>query len=401
MLCPKTPAYEASSLKHRRSGNSGSKFRTMARSLMKSEMLALPFKFVGLRSVCPRFYISGNPCHQCDQRCKISSKTIATRPISYYNPAHIPGKSKQMKVSAGYRLAVVLLVLATTLYATSEGNSWNKVRYNGGTLQTKVDPKDWNNHLTVTSDTITLKLKDGQQVEIPTKSVTGLSYGQEAHRRVGTMIALGILVSPVALFGLMHKTRLHFIGIEYTMPDSKKAGLLLQGDKDNYRAILTALEGSTGAALSVSEKDREYVPGMPNVQTAHNDADAAKPGSAKGSSEKESSQQANSGKVRGKELGNDAPQIKPKPDAAESTSTTATTSTTPSAGTATIAVKSSPDNAEVSVDGNFMGNTPASLKLGAGKHTVKVSLAGYKDWSRDVTVSAGSEMNLSASLEKQ
>src|SRR6185437_12145494 len=222
--------------------------------------------------------------------------------------------SKQMKVSAGYRLAVVLLVLATTLYATSEGNSWNKVRYNGGTLQTKVDPKDWNNHLTVTSDTITLKLKDGQQVEIPTKSVTGLSYGQEAHRRVGTMIALGILVSPVALFGLMHKTRLHYIGVEYSTADSKKAGLLFQGDKDNYRAILTALEGSTGAPLSVSEKDREYVPGMPNVQTAHNDADAARPGSAKGSSEKASSakpasakpdseqgssQQANSGTVRG------------------------------------------------------------------------------------------------------
>jgi len=116
-------------------------------------------------------------------------------------------------------------------------------RFSRDGVETKVDPKDWNNHLTVTSDTITLKLKDGQQVEIPARSVTGLSYGQEAHRRVGTMIALGILVSPVALFGLMHKTRLHFIGIEYTTPDSKKAGLLLQGDKDNYRAILTALEG--------------------------------------------------------------------------------------------------------------------------------------------------------------
>jgi len=146
------------------------------------------------------------------------------------------------------------------------------------------------------------------------------------------------------------------------------------------------------------------------VQTAHNDADAAKPGSAKGSSEKASSakpasakpdseqgssQQANSGTVRGKELGNDAPQINAKPDAAETTATTA------SAATATLAVKSSPDNAEVSVDGNFMGNTPASLKLGAGKHTVKVSLAGYKDWTRDVTVSAGSEMNLNAMMEKQ
>lgn len=299
-----------------------------------------------------------------------------------------------MKASAGYRLAVVLLALSTTLYASSEGNSWNKIRYNGGTLQTKVDPKDWNNHLTVTSDTITLKLKDGQQVEIPARSVTGLSYGQEAHRRVGTMIALGILVSPVALFGLMHKTRLHFIGIEYTTADSKKAGLLLQGDKDNYRAILTALEGASGAPLSVSDKDREYVPGLPNVNVQSAREAPAKPGkpdSDKGSSEKASftqespakagSAQEPSAKERAQQLGHDAPQVNPA--ASEQAATTA------SAGTATLAVKSSPDNAEVSVDGNFMGNTPASLKLGAGKHTVKVSLAGYKDWSRDVTVSAG------------
>ena len=219
----------------------------------------------------------------------------------------------------------MLLALSTTLYATSEGNSWGKVRYNGGTLQTKVDPKDWDNHLTVTSDLITLKLKDGQQVEIPTKSVTGLSYGQEAHRRVGTMIALGILVSPVALFGLMHKTRLHYIGVEYSTADGKKAGLLLQGDKNNYRVILTALEGSTGAPLSVSEKDREYVPGLPNVNVQiARDADAAKPkpDSAKASSEKGSPDDA---------------QVK-------------TVAATGNATSATIAVKSSPDNAEVSVD---------------------------------------------------
>lgn len=290
-----------------------------------------------------------------------------------------------MKASAGYRIAVVLLALTTAVYAMSEGNSWDKVRYNGGTLQTKVDPKDWSNHLTVTSDSITLKLKDGQQVEIPAKSVTGLSYGQEAHRRVGTMIALGILVSPVALFGLMHKTRLHFIGIEYKTSDGKKAGLLLQGHKDNYRAILTALEGSTGAPLSVSEKDREYVPGMPNVQSVREEDKAApqKASSDKGSPEKGSPEASGSEKAS-----SDAAQVK----------TVAATETAPSA---TVTVKSNPDNAEVSIDGNFMGNTPASLKLGPGKHTVKVSLAGYKDWSREITVSAGSEMNLSPALEKQ
>jgi hypothetical protein len=38
------------------------------------------------------------------------------------------------------------------------------------------------------------------------------------------MVALAIIVSPVALFGLMHKTKLHFVGIEYSLPDGKKGG---------------------------------------------------------------------------------------------------------------------------------------------------------------------------------
>jgi hypothetical protein len=139
------------------------------------------------------------------------------------------------------------------------GNTY-KVRYNGGSVATKVSPHDWNNKLTVSSDAITLSLKDEQSVEIPPKSVTSLSYGQEAHRRVGTMIALAVLVAPVALFGLLHKTRLHFIGIQYKTPDGKQAGILLQGDKDNYRAMLVALQGVTGAPVSVAEKNGNTCP---------------------------------------------------------------------------------------------------------------------------------------------
>src|SRR5437016_11156841 len=151
-------------------------------------------------------------------------------------------------------------LLAFALVAQGQGNTFNKVRYNGGSVDSKVDPKDWDNRLTVTSDTITLALKDGKKVDIPAKSVTSLSYGQEAHRRVGTMIALAILVAPVALFGLFHKTRLHYIGIQYATPEGKTAGILLQGDKDNYRAILVALQGVTGVPVAVGEKDREFVP---------------------------------------------------------------------------------------------------------------------------------------------
>lgn len=161
------------------------------------------------------------------------------------------------------RRALVVL-LCSALVTLAQGNSFDRVRYNGGAIATKVSPKEWHNKLTITSDIITFELKDGQRIEINPKNVTSLSYGQEAHRRVGTMIALGILVSPLALFGLLHKTRLHFIGIQFETADAKPSAVLLQGDKDNYRAILVALSGVTGKPVATATEDRQYVPtGIP------------------------------------------------------------------------------------------------------------------------------------------
>jgi hypothetical protein len=100
---------------------------------------------------------------------------------------------------------VLAVFLCSVMVTWAQGNSFDRVRYNGGSVDSKVDPKEWNNHLTVTSDTITLSLKDGKKLELPPKSVTSLSYGQEAHRRVGTMVALAVLVAPVALFGLFQR----------------------------------------------------------------------------------------------------------------------------------------------------------------------------------------------------
>src|SRR5258708_14821920 len=161
-----------------------------------------------------------------------------------------------MKKVIAFQVCLALLLCTLTVQASA----FKDIRYNGGTLTTKVDPKDWGNKLEVTSDEITLNLKDGQSLKIDPKRVTGLSYGQEAHRRVGTMIALAILVAPVALFGLLHKTRLHFIGIQYRTPDGKSGGILIQGDKDNYRAIPVGLQGVANVPVSVSEKDRSFVP---------------------------------------------------------------------------------------------------------------------------------------------
>lgn len=69
--------------------------------------------------------------------------------------------------------------------------------------------------------------------------------------------------------------------------------------------------------------------------------------------------------------------------------------------TGTVEVHSTPEGAEVYVDGTFIGNAPATLKLTPGQHTIRVTQTGYKEWSREIGVQAGSEAHLTASLDKQ
>jgi len=59
---------------------------------------------------------------------------------------------------------LLALLLCSAVVAWAQGNSFDKVRYNGGSVDSKVDPKDWHNQLTVTSDMITLALKDGRKL---------------------------------------------------------------------------------------------------------------------------------------------------------------------------------------------------------------------------------------------
>lgn len=146
----------------------------------------------------------------------------------------------------------------------AEASSWTKVRYNGGPVQTKVDPKDWNNEFTVTPESIVFALNDGQSVTINPKWVTTLTYGQEARRHVALMTSLGILVAPIALLGLFHKQRMHYIGVEYAKvdsvgADSTKGGLLIQGADQNYRQILFGLKTVTGKPVVTSAEDAKYV----------------------------------------------------------------------------------------------------------------------------------------------
>jgi len=50
-------------------------------------------------------------------------------------------------------------------------------------------------------------------------------------------------------------------------------------------------------------------------------------------------------------------------------------------GLAAVAITSTPAGAEISVDQSFVGNTPSSLNLQPGEHSISVQKNGFQVWS--------------------
>ena len=66
---------------------------------------------------------------------------------------------------------------------------------------------------------------------------------------------------------------------------------------------------------------------------------------------------------------------------------------------AQLEITSNPAGAEISVDGNFVGDTPSELAVATGVHTITISKHGYKPWERKLTVSGG-KVSVAAELEQ-
>jgi hypothetical protein len=69
-------------------------------------------------------------------------------------------------------------------------------------------------------------------------------------------------------------------------------------------------------------------------------------------------------------------------------------------GLSAVSVQSTPEGAEITIDGKFMGTTPSTLNLSAGEHTMKIEKSSYKGWNRTVTLSAGGNIKIDATLER-
>src|SRR5215471_3127451 len=68
---------------------------------------------------------------------------------------------------------------------------------------------------------------------------------------------------------------------------------------------------------------------------------------------------------------------------------------------ATVEIRSTPDGADITIDDKFMGDAPASIKLPAGDHKIKIEKSGFKPWEKTLTVSSGGALSVNATLNAQ
>jgi hypothetical protein len=63
-------------------------------------------------------------------------------------------------------------------------------------------------------------------------------------------------------------------------------------------------------------------------------------------------------------------------------------------------VSSTPDGADIEVDGSFVGNSPSTIGVSAGQDKLSVKKSGFKPWERTITVSTG-QVNVNATLDPE
>ena len=67
------------------------------------------------------------------------------------------------------------------------------------------------------------------------------------------------------------------------------------------------------------------------------------------------------------------------------------------ASASNLAISSTPVGADIYLDQNFVGNTPSTVSVPSGKHSVSVRKTGFQDWTREMNFSGGA-ITLNAEL---
>ena len=140
------------------------------------------------------------------------------------------------------RFFAMFLCLVIPIVSFADENGY-KVAYDGGSLpdvKTGVGLR-----LFIEQNQIRFVREKTTVVTIPTSAVTEISYGQDVHRRIGAAIGIGVVTLGVGALMALTKSKKHFVGLTWANGD-QKGGLAMQCDKNDYRGVLTGLEGVTG-----------------------------------------------------------------------------------------------------------------------------------------------------------
>jgi len=89
-------------------------------------------------------------------------------------------------------------------------------------------------------------------------------------------------------------------------------------------------------------------------------------------------------------------------DPQAATTATAVAAVTPAQGLpvspVSLEISSTPAGADIELDGSFVGNTPSSVGVSPGDHTIRLTKSGYASWERKVKTSTGA-VRISPELE--
>jgi hypothetical protein len=132
------------------------------------------------------------------------------------------------------------MVIPTAVFA---GDSGYNVKYDGGSIPEVKAGNDVKLYIEANQVRFVKDKKD--LVAIPASTVTEISYGQDVRRRVGAAIGIGVFTLGLGALMALTKSKKHFVGLTWANGD-QKGGLAMQCDKNEYRGILTGLEGITG-----------------------------------------------------------------------------------------------------------------------------------------------------------
>jgi hypothetical protein len=307
-------------------------------------------------------------------------------------------------------VATVLCCALPIATLAAESQVGYDVTYSGGSLPNVKGGEGLKLYLDATR--VRLTQKSHEIITIPASSITEVSYGEEVHHRIGTAVGLAVVSLGIGALVAFSKSKKHYIGITWA-DSSRKGGIVLQADKNEYRGLLTALEGVSGKTAVNADTPKQaahpnsaQAPPAPAVEVAtltETPAQATRPQpQAAPPAPADTAQVVTLTETTAQPT---RPQPQAVPPAPVSTPrppqvAPAQAPLQPKSGVV-IRFTSTPSNAEVQIDGEYWGSTPtASLtRIPAGPHTILVRKLGYQPWERKITLAEGDDRTVDAELE--